>query len=261
MIDSHIHIERGEYSLNWIEEFVQNAIKNDIDEIWLLEHCYRFREFLPMYDSVCAYSKYIDTWFHCKAGVLNLENYLKLINQVRREQYPVKIKFGLEVCYFNKFEEFVYNLTSGKELDFLVGSVHFVNDFAYDHKAEHWIGVNIDEVFYHYFETALELAQSGIYNGIAHPDCIKLFGNKPSFLLNDYYKKLAQVLAKNNMYAEQNSGAHRRCPNTAELGMNIDMIKSMKKYGVKILTASDAHCPEDVGADIYEMQKILDGTN
>lgn len=42
-----------------------------------------------------------------------------------------------------------------------------------------------------------------------------------------------------------------------ELGMNTDMLRAMKRHGVRILTASDAHCPEDVGDNIAEMQKKL----
>lgn len=69
MIDGHIHIERGEYTLDWINRFVDRAVEMHLDEIRLLEHCYRFEEFVPMYDSVCAYSEYVDAWFHRQAGV------------------------------------------------------------------------------------------------------------------------------------------------------------------------------------------------
>lgn len=257
MIDCHIHIERGTYSLNWIDEFVHNAVDKGIGEIWLLEHCYRFREFLPMYDSVCAYSEYINNWFHQKAGILELADYLRLIDHVRQGKYPVNIKFGLEVCYFKEFEDFVYNATKGKGLDFLVGSVHFVDDFAYDHKSEHWVGVDVDKVYRRYFETSIELAKSGIYDGIAHPDCIKLFGFRPSYSLHNYYEELAKSLAKSDMYAEQNGGAYRRCPECTELGMNEGLIMALKSHGVRIQTASDAHSPEDVGTDIYKLEKIV----
>ncbi len=40
MIDGHIHIERGAYTLDWINQFVSKAIEMEIDEIRLLEHCY-----------------------------------------------------------------------------------------------------------------------------------------------------------------------------------------------------------------------------
>ena len=83
MIDGHIHIERGDYTVEWIQQFVDKAVEMKLDEIWLLEHCYRFAEFLPMYDAVCAYSDYINKWFHRKAGVLNLDDFLMLADSIR----------------------------------------------------------------------------------------------------------------------------------------------------------------------------------
>lgn len=257
MVDGHIHIERGGYTLEWIGQFVNKALEQGLDEIWLLEHCYRFQEFVPMYDSVCAYSEYIDKWFHKQAGVLKLDDYLRLICNVRENPFPIKIKFGLEICYFKEFEDFVANLTKDKDFDFLLGSVHFVDDFAFDHKSEHWNNINIDRVYKRYFETSIDLIKCGIYDGIAHPDCIKLFGHKPSFSLVEYYNEMAQALSVQNMYAEQSSGIYRRCPNTAELGMNKDMLRYMKQHNVKILTVSDAHCPEDVGSKILELNRLI----
>jgi histidinol-phosphatase (PHP family) len=255
MIDAHIHIERGPYTLQWINEFVKIAQTRGIDEIWLLEHCYRFSEFVPMYDSVCAYSDYIDKWFHRKAGVLKFSDYLELIETVRNENYPVKIRFGLEVCYFKKHEKLVREITDGKGLDFLVGSVHFIDYFAFDHKAEFWDGTDVDKCYRRYFETSVELVESRLFDGIAHPDCIKLFGHKPSFSLLLYYEKLAVALHDNGMYAEQSSGIHRRAD--AEIGMNRDMVAAMKSHNVRIVTASDAHCPEDVGLYLKEAEELI----
>lgn len=256
ILDGHIHIERGNYDINWINQFVSSALSKELHEIWLLEHCYRFKEFVPMYDSVCEYSNHhIKTWFKRKAGVLIFDDYLRLIEMVRNRDFPMKIKFGLEVCYFKEYEEYVYLLTKEKGLDFLVGGVHFVDKFAFDHKKEFWDGVDVDKTYHRYFETSIELARSGIYNGIAHPDSIKIFGHKPTFSLLNYYDRLAFELAHNNMYAEHNSGISRR--SNAELGMNEDMLAAMKKNGVRIITASDAHCPEDTGLYIKELNDIL----
>ena len=258
MIDSHIHIENGDYTLDWISEFVEVAIEKNIDEIWLLEHCYRFREFVPMYDSVRNYSEYISNWFDKKAGVLDFKDYLSLVNKVRQEDWKVKIKFGLEICYFKDFEDFVYTNTQNKGLDFLVGSIHFIDDFSFDHKAEHWDNIDVDYMYNRFFQSSIDLANSGIYDGIAHPDSIKLFGHKPSFSLQGYYDKLSISLAKNNMYVEENSGCFRRCPDTSELGMNKDLIRTLKDNKVKIQTASDAHYPKDVGLTVHKMNEILE---
>lgn len=257
MIDGHIHIERGDYTLEWIKKFTDKALEKNIEEIWLLEHCYRFTEFMPMYDSVCQHSEYIDKWFQKKAGVKKLNDYLELMEKVRETDFGVKVMFGLEVCYFKEYEEFVYDLTKYKDFDFLLGSVHFVDDFAFDHKAEHWVGKDVDLIYARFFEASIELVKSNIFDGIAHPDSIKLFGHKTLYPLYEYYEELAKQLSNNNMYAEQNSGAHRRCPATAELGMDKDMLDAMLRHSVKIVTASDAHEPCDVGDNIAQLKKSI----
>jgi len=257
MTDGHIHIERGEYTLDWIQRFVDKAVEMELTEIRLLEHNYRFEEFVPMYDSVCAYSEYVDAWFHRNAGAHKLEDYLELIRKVRNEKYPVEIKFGLEICYFKEFEDLIAEQTKDKGFDFLLGSVHFVDDFAFDHKAEHWDGMDVDKLYHRYFEDSVLLAKSGIFDGIGHPDTIKLFGHKPSYSLTEYYERLAKELASSSMYADQNSGAYRRCPETASLGMEEELLRILKKHNVKIITSSDAHCPEDVGYKIKELHDCI----
>jgi histidinol-phosphatase (PHP family) len=256
VIDCHIHLERGEYRKEWLDRFVEAAVSRDISEIWLLEHCYRFREFVPMYDGVCAYSEYIDKWFHRKAGVMSLDDYLRFVDSMRKNDFPIQVRFGLEVCYFKEHEELVYSLTKDAGLDFLVGSVHFIDNFAFDHKPELWQDVDVDKAYQRYFETTVDLAKCGIYSGLAHPDLIKIFGHKPSFPLDDAYEAVAVALAGSNMYAEQSSGCYRRCPETSALGMEPGFIHALKKRNVPIITASDAHCPEDVGLWIAELEEL-----
>ncbi|MBE6935487.1 MAG: histidinol phosphate phosphatase [Ruminococcaceae bacterium] len=257
MRDGHIHIEQGDYTLDWIRRFADRAVETGMREIWLLEHCYLFAEFVPMYGAVCAHSSYVDAWFHRKAGKLRLSDYLTLIEQVRRTDFPVSIRFGLEICYFPEYEAFVKKETRGCGLDFLLGSVHFIDRFAFDHKAEHWEGVDVDSAYRTYFETSISLAQSGLFDGIAHPDCIKLFGHKASFDLTAYYERLAQALAAQRMYAEESSGIFRRCPETAAPGMDAALLSCMKRHHIPIVTVSDAHCPEDVGDHIAEMTERI----
>ena len=150
------------------------------------------------------------------------------------------------------------NLQKGKGFDFLLGSIHFVDDFAFDHKAVHWAGLDVDKIYRRYFEDSVSLAESGIFDGIGHPDSIKLFGHKPSYSLSRCYERLAEELSKNDMYADQNSGAARRCSKTAPPGMDEELLKILKKYNVKIITSSDAHCPEDVGYKIKELNSLIE---
>ena len=256
MTDAHVHIERGPYTLEWIGEFVKTAQARGIDELWLLEHNYRFKEFVPMYDRICAASAYIDDWFHRKAGVHKLEDYLELVEKARQVKGPVRLRFGLEICYFPEHEDLIRALTQDAGLDFLLGSVHFVDDFAFDHLAEHWDGQDVDRLYRRYFELSVQLAESGLFDGVAHPDCIKLFGHKPGFSLTPYYEAFADAVARNGLYAEQSTGIHRRTG--APIGMEEELLRAMQRRGVKIITVSDAHTPEDVGLCIPEAVKLLE---
>lgn len=114
-------------------------------------------------------------WFRRVGGVKKLSEYLELIERVRNENYPVKIKFGLEVCYFKEHEALTAELCRDKGFDFLLGSMHFVDDFAFDHSAEHWQGPDVDRIYRRYFEDSVSLAKCGIFDGIGHPDTIKSF--------------------------------------------------------------------------------------
>ena len=111
MIDGHIHIEYGDYTLEWIRQFVDRAVETGLSEIRLLEHNYMFPEFSPMYKEACAKSEFINDWFKRKAAYKNYDEYLRLIDKVRHENFPVKIKFGLEVCYFKEFEDLIVEHT------------------------------------------------------------------------------------------------------------------------------------------------------
>lgn len=258
MIDGHIHIESGPYTPEWIDRFVQRATETRMDEIWLLEHCYRFAEFAPMYESARAYSDYNRAWFNRRACTASLEDYLSLIRQVRERAYPVRIRFGLEVCYFRGYESFVAQTAKGLGLDFLLGSVHFVGGFAFDHRPELWDGMDVDSLYRQYFEDSIALAKSGVFDGLGHPDTIKLFGHRPSFPLTGYYERLAQALSESKMYADLNSGAARRYPETASLGMEDELLRILKAHHVRLITSSDAHCPEDVGHRIAELTRLAE---
>ncbi len=38
MIDAHVHLEKGDYSVKWIEQFIEYAVKRNIDEMYSPEN-------------------------------------------------------------------------------------------------------------------------------------------------------------------------------------------------------------------------------
>ena len=45
MIDGHMHLEYGTLSVEYVLQFVQEAIKKGLNEIQILDHTHRFKEF------------------------------------------------------------------------------------------------------------------------------------------------------------------------------------------------------------------------
>lgn len=257
MIDCHIHLERGPYTIEWLNEFVKTAVNRGIDEIYLLEHSHRFTEFTPMYESICDYNDIQREWFKRKSSKsLSINNYTKFIDQVKQTSFPIKLKFGLEICYFEGWEHLIKDVLDSYSYDFATGSVHWVDGFGFDHKKEFWESIDVDRIYIRYYEIMQKLIESDLFTGVAHPDSIKAFGHKSSYQLVDTYRKLADLLCKHDMYAEQSGGLHLNY-NCHELGMNETMLKIFIDQGVRILTASDAHRPEDVGANIMELQNLV----
>jgi histidinol-phosphatase (PHP family) len=255
MIDSHVHIERGPYTKEWINEFVNQAVKHNIDELFLLEHSHRFFEFKELYSDICSYNEYQNDWFNRKNNV-SYSNYLKLIDECKRESYPIKIYWGLEICYFDGKEDIIKSLTNKNQIDFLTGSIHWIDNWGFDHKPEFWNDKIINDQYIKYYDLMIKLVKSNIFDHLAHPDSIKCFNNYPDIDLTDKYIELTKSIVKNNIKVEVSGGLYLNY-NHSEIGINNKLLNILKKNKAILIPASDAHSPENVGINIKECVDLI----
>lgn len=178
MRDVHIHIERGNYTKEWIDRFVEQAMNMGLEEIYLLEHSHRFKEFAPMYSSVCKFSEYQQSWYNKRTG-LAIKQFTNLIDEMKMHHFPIKIRWGLEICYFPEYEQLISEILKSYNFDFATGSIHWVNGFGFDHKKEFWNGVDVEHLYNQYYECMIKLVKSDLFTGLAHPDSIKCFDFLP----------------------------------------------------------------------------------
>ena len=249
MIDGHIHLENGPLTLDYLNKFVEEAIKNNIDCIQILDHTHRFHEFYSIYDNVRNASKIQEEWLSTKTKDSIVE-YLKLIELAKSQNYPIKVKFGLEVCYTSKKEEEIRQVLSNYKFDFLVGAIHSVFGYLYDmdkfSRELLWDKYNVNDIYEEYYNEIEKLIKSNLFTQVAHPDTIKLFNIYPTYDLIPTYKNIADLALDNDVYLENNFGCYYRY-NHKDPGLSKDFKDILIEKGVKIMLASDAHIPEHVG--------------
>lgn len=259
MIDAHVHLERGPYTLEWLERFVGFALKRGITRLCFLEHSHRFVEFLPCYEPLFSHPVFGDYQRQWVLGrnTLKLADYIRFVDEMRGRTFPLEVQFGLEVCYFHQSEKQIRGVLSGGGFDFITGSVHWICNWGFDHPAmkEGWKSVDADEIYREYYRTMIRLAHSGLFNRVAHPDSLKCFHYHPKTDLKDLYRETARALVKGGIAAEQSAGLRINYGHEA-LGMDPVLLNIFKEEGVERVTASDAHCPEDTGRFIKEMQEV-----
>lgn len=68
----------------------------------------------------------IDAHVHLEKGDYSVEK-LKQIN------FPIRLKFGLEVCYSPEHEIDIAQIKQMYSFDFLVGLIHFIDGWAFSH--------------------------------------------------------------------------------------------------------------------------------
>ena len=261
MRDVHVHFLHGfggGYTQDFFGGFISVAVRMGLDEIFLLEHTHQFKEFESVYAPVMAYNDYQRDWIKRRMDG-SIECYLRFIETVKHNTYPVNVKFGLEVCFFPETADKLADILGEYDVDFLTGSVHWIDGWGFDHpnQREIWHGVDVNKAYRRYYEIICDLCESGLFTGLSHPDSIKCFGYSPSADMAEAYNKLAVLLGKYRMYAENSGGLRLNYSPDMELGLNRRLLERFKQHDVPIYTASDAHKQSDVGANIRELEWML----
>ncbi|MCK9524485.1 MAG: histidinol-phosphatase HisJ family protein [Limnochordia bacterium] len=246
MIDYHIHIERGPYNLEWVQQFWAQAKSRGISEIGITEHAHNFREFKPIYEHLWQETTSGDTsasWLgrHFQHSI---EEYLELLEMGRKA--GIFLKVGLEADYFPHRESEIRSLLRRYSFDFVLGSVHFLGSWSFDWKAElGWPGRELDDVYLAYIELVKRAAQSELFDVLSHLDVIKVFGHRARRRLDSEWAALLQLIAEEDLAIEVSTAGLRKP--VGEIYPHPALIKEAARLNIPITLASDAHTPADVG--------------
>ncbi len=258
LTDYHLHLRpddapagSGEhFTAANAERYRQAATEKGIEELGVSEHIYRFREALELWRH-----PFWERYAHD-----DLDEYCSFV----REQTDLRL--GIEADFVPGAEDRTANLLEARDFDYVVGSVHFIREGAVDMDD---FGVwdpndpsrSAEAVWRRYFETVAESARSGLFDIIAHPDLVKIWGPDhpgriPRGDLRFYYEPAVEAIAEAGVAVEVSTAGLRKpareiYPAPAFLAMCLEA-------GVPLALSSDAHRPEDVGAGYEQALEVLE---
>jgi histidinol-phosphatase (PHP family) len=233
IVDYHMHLrnERGgiDHTAEAVEPFVARAREREVDEIGFTEHVYYFeqtRSFWP--------------WpYYVERCHFDLDTYVDAVLEAKRRGLPVKL--GLEVDWAGDRADELAEVLAPYPWDFLLGSVHIVDDHAIDNRPGLWAELPEDEVWQRYVETLSAAARSGHFDVLSHPDLAKIYGVRGS---DEQYREIADAVDKSGVALEISTAGLRKP--VAELYPDARLLQLSS---APVTLASDAHEPVLVGED------------
>jgi histidinol-phosphatase (PHP family) len=249
LTDYHVHLrpdEDGTAAADYFtaanaDRYRTTAAERGIGELGVSEHVYRFAQAL-------------DVWEHpfwVENAVDDLDAYCEF---ARGEG----LRVGIEADFVAGCEDRMANLLEARDWDYVVGSVHFLRDAAVDMRGEWdiWRSADPEKVWARYFETLGEAARTGMFDILAHPDLVKVWGKgapAPESDLRRFYDLAMEGIAESDVAIEVSTAGLRKP--VGEMYPSVPFLEMCLDAGRPVALSSDAHVPEQLG---FEYERAVD---
>lgn len=250
LTDYHVHLRPDDadatparhFTADNAERYRETAAERGIEELGSAEHVYRFTAAL-------------DVWEHPFWREYARDDLDAYCGFVREE---TDLRLGIEADFVPGREDRMASLLDGRDWDYVVGSVHFLRDRSLDtEEYSVWgAGESAERVWRRYFETVAESARSGLYDIVAHPDLVKVWGAsapRPEGDLRRYYEPAVEAFAESGVAVELSTAGWRKP--AAEQYPSRPFLEMLVDAGCPLALSSDAHVPDQLG---FEYERAVD---
>jgi len=253
LTDYHVHLRPDDpgtttqkyFTAANVERFREAAEERGIEELGVSEHIHRFHASLDVWDHPFWRAQAAD----------DLEDYVEFVRE------ETDLRLGIEADFIVGREDKMANLLDRHEWDYVIGSVHFLQDRAVDMQGAYDVwgrGERPERIWKRYFETLAEAARSGLYDVIAHPDLVKLWGASHPMPEGDprrYYEPAVEAFAEAGVAMEVSTAGLRKP--VGEIYPARAFLEMAVEAGVPIALSSDAHLPEHIGFAYDQALELL----
>jgi histidinol-phosphatase (PHP family) len=240
------------------ERFRAVATERGIAELGVSEHIYRFHQALGVWRH-----PFWERYAHD-----DLDDYCRFVRE------DTDLRLGIEADFVPGAEDRLANVLEARDFDYVVGSVHFLREGAVDmDDYSVWSsGRSAEDIWRRYFEMIGESARSGLFDILAHPDLVKYWGPPtpptratparpgrplPAGDPRRYYEHAIEGIAESGIAVEVSTAGLRKP--AGEIYPAPAFLEMCLEAGAPVALSSDAHRPQDVGADYAQALELLEG--
>jgi len=242
-VDLHNHTTLCNHASGTIDEYIQRAIELQFD-------IYGFSEHAPMKDFDDGY----------RLTLQNFKEYEKLI-QTAKQTYKDKIDIllGYEVDFIDT-NYLVDKIIDNQNVDYLIGSVHYLGNWGFDNPQfiSEYKNKDINKIWQDYFDAITAMVRSGYFDIVGHLDLIKVFNYLPTKDIKLIAKETIKAIKQQNMVVEINGAGYLKP--TKEQYPSKQLLQMCLEYDIPITFSSDAHSIMQVGKkydDIVTLAKDI----
>ena len=231
--DYHFHTSLCKHASGELRDFAHSAGVKGIPEICCTDHAPNPNGYDPEH----------------RMELRQFPLYKEAFEELKDNRSP-KILFGIEADYYNGCEAFLANWLIREPFDFVLGSVHFIEDWGFDNPSERhiWDSVDISTTWKKYFNVVAKLVDTGLFDAIGHLDLPKKFGHRPSDKsLKEMIAPLLDRMALSGIGIEINTSGLRKP--VREIYPSPLILEMACERGIPVCFGSDSHIPEEMGSD------------
>lgn len=241
LTDYHVHLRPDDLDAAAADHFTDANVDRylaaardaGIEELGVSEHVYRFTDALALWDHP----------FWVENARDDLGAYCEFVG-------ASSLRLGIEMDYLPGREDRTAALLDAHGFDYVLGSVHFLEGGAVDHEGwDVWAAARgADDVWRRYFETLAEATRSGLFDVMAHPDLVKVWGSARPAPERDprfHYEPFVEAIAETGVAVEVSTAGLRKP--VGELYPSPALAEMLVDAGASFSLSSDAHVPEHVG--------------
>jgi histidinol-phosphatase (PHP family) len=254
LTDFHVHLRPDSFPSDASEYFTaanaeryrEAAAERGIELLGVAEHVHRFTQSLEVWRH---------PWWERNA-VDDIDAYCAFVRE------ETDLKLGIEADFVAGREDRMANLLDARDWDYVIGSVHFLRDAAVDmDEWDVWDSGDAEQVWRRYFETLGEAARTGMYDILAHPDLVKVWGKQrplPEGDLRRFYDLAMDGIAESDVAIEVSTAGLRKP--VGEIYPAPAFLEMCLEAGRPVALSSDAHVPDQLGYrydDAVEMLRSM----